>query len=133
MPYGVTAQYPTAIVSSFTTHVNQTEIIDASHPNLLQAEVQAIETTLGITPENSGNFTTTLSVNGSGSTSPSISTYVYTGYTTFNTFSDRVTNVENLAATAYAATSGIATVSSTVTTHTTLISNLSAISSMGGY
>ena len=40
------ATYPNS-VQVFTTHINTTEVIDAAHPNLIQDEVIAIESTLG--------------------------------------------------------------------------------------
>ena len=43
------ASYPSS-VKAFTTHVNVTEVIDAGHPNSIQDEVIAIESTLGTTP-----------------------------------------------------------------------------------
>lgn len=43
------ALYPSAI-RSFTTKANTLDIIDASHPNLLQDEVVAIENILGVNP-----------------------------------------------------------------------------------
>lgn len=43
------ASYPNS-VKAFTTHVNVTEVIDAGHPNSIQDEVVAIESTLGTTP-----------------------------------------------------------------------------------
>jgi hypothetical protein len=43
------ASYPSS-VKAFTTHVNVTEVIDAGHPNSIQDEVVAIESTLGTTP-----------------------------------------------------------------------------------
>lgn len=46
----MSAAYPGAI-KTFATHVNLTEIVDASHPNDLQAEVVAIESTLGLNPQ----------------------------------------------------------------------------------
>lgn len=55
------ASYPSQI-ASFPTHVNITEIIDASHPNNIQSEVVAIESTIGVdptistTPSSSGTF-----------------------------------------------------------------------------
>lgn len=55
------ASYPSSI-RAFTTKVNITEIIDASHPNSLQEEVVAIQTAIGInpgtstTPSSSGTF-----------------------------------------------------------------------------
>ena len=57
------ASYPSS-VRVFSTHVNVTEIIDAGHPNSLQDEVVAIETTLGTSPNvstapsSSGTFNT---------------------------------------------------------------------------
>ena len=44
------AYYPGNIKSDFTTKVNNTDLVDASHPNLLQNEVIAIETYLGVNP-----------------------------------------------------------------------------------
>lgn len=41
--------YPSGLVA-FSTHVNTTELIDASHPNNIQGEVLAIETAVGTTP-----------------------------------------------------------------------------------
>jgi hypothetical protein len=58
------ASYPSAI-ALFPTHVNITEIIDASHPNNIQGEVVAIQTELGLnpatstTPSPSGTFVAT--------------------------------------------------------------------------
>jgi hypothetical protein len=55
------ASYPSQI-ASFPTHVNITEIIDASHPNNIQSEVVAVEATIGVdptistTPSPSGTF-----------------------------------------------------------------------------
>ena len=43
------ASYPSS-VKVFPTHVNVTEVIDASHPNIIQAEVSAIESAVGTTP-----------------------------------------------------------------------------------
>lgn len=45
----MTASYPSS-VKVFTTHVNVTEVIDAGHPNTIQDEVVAIESTIGTTP-----------------------------------------------------------------------------------
>lgn len=53
------AAYPSS-VKVFTTHVNVTEVIDAGHPNTIQDEVVAIESTLGVTP----NLSTTPSPSG---------------------------------------------------------------------
>jgi hypothetical protein len=44
------AYYPGNIKTDFTTKVNNTDIVDASHPNILQDEVIAIETYLGVNP-----------------------------------------------------------------------------------
>ena len=46
------ASFPSSIITTatFTPKVNTVDIIDASHPNLLQDEVIAIETALGTTP-----------------------------------------------------------------------------------
>jgi hypothetical protein len=43
------AYYPSS-VASFSTHLNITEIIDASHPNSIQTEVVATQTAIGTTP-----------------------------------------------------------------------------------
>lgn len=55
----MTATYPASIVS-YSTKVNVVDVIDASHPNLLQDEVEAIESILGINP----NISTTPSSGG---------------------------------------------------------------------
>lgn len=58
------ASYPSAI-RVFSAKVNITDIVDASHPNSVQEEVVAIQTTLGVlpatstTPSASGTFTAT--------------------------------------------------------------------------
>ena len=71
------AVYPGAI-RSFTTKVNNIDIIDAAHPNVLQEEVVAIESILGVNPQ--------------------ISTAPTTGWigisTTFATVSERLANIE---------------------------------------
>jgi hypothetical protein len=60
----VPASYPSSI-RVFSTKVNITDIVDASHPNSVQEEVVAIQTTLGVlpatstTPSASGTFTAT--------------------------------------------------------------------------
>lgn len=60
----MTATYPTG-VASFIAKVNVSDVIDASHPNTLQEEVVAIESTLGTepnrstTPSPSGTFNAT--------------------------------------------------------------------------
>lgn len=59
------AVYPGAI-KSFTTKVNNTEIIDAAHPNVIQEEVVAIETTLGTNPALSTANASTAVYNNSG-------------------------------------------------------------------
>lgn len=127
------ATYPSAIVTSFTTHVNSTEIVDASHPNLIQAEVVAIESTLGVTPNISGPFSITRTVSSVGSTSPDISTYVYKAGSTFGSMTDRVTNVENLAATAYSLAAGLSGTTGTLTSVSTALDNLYKINLLGGF
>lgn len=72
------AVYPGSI-RNFTTKANTVDTIDASHPNLLQEEVTAIESTLGINPN--------LSTTGSGA---------YTNVaTSYATVSSRLANIEN--------------------------------------
>jgi putative lipoic acid-binding regulatory protein len=71
--------YPTS-VKYFPTHVNTTEVIDASHPNLIQAEVVAIETTLGTSPN--------------VSTSPSSSGTFQSTSTEFTDVNGRLANIE---------------------------------------
>lgn len=73
------ASYPSS-VKVFPTHVNVTDIIDAGHPNTIQEEVVAVESTLGITP--------------SLSTTPSPSGTFNGTATTFATVSARIANVE---------------------------------------
>jgi len=74
------ASYPSGIVttSTFTIKANTLDIIDASHPNLIQEEVIAIETALGTNPAQS--------TNGSG-------TYV-SAATPFGTVNARLNNHE---------------------------------------
>jgi hypothetical protein len=73
------ASYPSS-VKVFTTKVNTTQVIDASHPNSVQDEVIAIESTLGTAP----NLSTTPSSGGSfNATSNS-----------FSTVSARLANIE---------------------------------------
>ena len=75
----MTATYPASIVS-YTTKVDVTDVIYASHPNLLQDEVVAIESILGVTP----NISTTPSSGGTfNATSNS-----------FGTVSARLANIE---------------------------------------
>ena len=71
------AVYPSGIVS-FTSKANTIDIIDASHPNLIQAEIIAIETILGVAPNQSSN--------GSG-------TYVSSA-TAWATLNARLNNIE---------------------------------------
>jgi hypothetical protein len=58
------ASYPTSI-RVFTTKTNVTDVVDASHPNSVQEEVVAIQSTLGASPQvstapsPSGTFTAT--------------------------------------------------------------------------
>jgi len=75
----MTATYPASIVS-YTTKVNVVDTIDASHPNLLQDEVIAIESILGVTP----NLSTAPSSGG---------TFTATS-TSFGTVSARLANIE---------------------------------------
>lgn len=73
------ASYPLS-VRPFTTKVNVLDIIDAAHPNSLQEEVVAIESTIGLNP--------------ALSTSPSpTGTFVSTS-TQFNTLIQRLANLE---------------------------------------
>lgn len=73
------ASYPTNIKSFGTPHVNNTEIVDASHPNAIQDEVVAVESTLGVTP--------------ALSTVATASGWVNNG-TDFGTVSARLANIE---------------------------------------
>lgn len=79
------ATYPDNLVS-FTTKVDNVDAVLASHPNLIQGEVVAIEQTIGTSPTISA-----LSINriaGTGSFNPTpIST-------TFSTVKERISNVE---------------------------------------
>lgn len=73
------AAYPSS-VKVFTTHVNVTEVIDAGHPNTIQDEVVAIESTLGVTP----NLSTTPNPSGT-----------FTGTSTsYSNVSARLANIE---------------------------------------
>jgi hypothetical protein len=58
------ASYPTSI-AGFLDKVNIVDIIDASHPNSIQSEVIAIETTLGTEPNRSTTPSTSGTFNGS--------------------------------------------------------------------
>jgi hypothetical protein len=71
------ATYP-GTVRTFTTKVNNIDVIDASHPNVLQEEVVAIETTLGVNPQVSSGLS---------------GTYISAG-TTFANVSARLDNIE---------------------------------------
>jgi hypothetical protein len=73
------ASYPSS-VKVFPTHVNVTEVIDAGHPNTIQDEVVAVETTLGVLP--------TLSTAPSSSGTFNGTSYLY------DTVSARIANVE---------------------------------------
>lgn len=52
------AVYPGA-VRVFTTKVNNVDIIDAAHPNVIQEEVVAIQSILGLNPQTSSGLTGT--------------------------------------------------------------------------
>lgn len=73
------ASYPSS-VRVFTTKTNITDVIDASHPNFLQEEVVAIESTIGVNP--------------SVSTSPSSSGTFNATSTTFASIAARLANIE---------------------------------------
>jgi predicted transcriptional regulator len=73
------ASYPNSL-ATFTTKVNSTDTVDAAHPNLIQAEVVAIETAIGQNPQVgtiSSSFVSTLPLG--------------TDYTTLN---GRLANIE---------------------------------------
>jgi hypothetical protein len=130
--------YPSSIVTTFTNHQNNVDIIDSSHPNNIQYEVVAIESTLGITPNTTGKFGKNtqgafLPINSAGSSSPDVTSYIYTALSTFGTVSDRVTNAEALANLAYYTASGVSAVATTAATATLNIDNLYKINLMGGY
>ena len=72
------AVYPTQIVS-FQDHADFTSTILAAHPNVIHAEVEAIQETLGINPKTS--------------TSPT-SSDSYVPATTFSTVNARLANIE---------------------------------------
>jgi len=65
------ASYPSQI-ATFPTHVNITEIIDASHPNNIQGEVVAIESTLGVDPVTSTTPSPSGTFNGTSTTFSSV-------------------------------------------------------------
>ena len=73
------ASYPASTVV-FTTKQNIVDIVDASHPNIIQEEIVAIESTLGVSP----NLSTTPSASGS---------FVATS-TSFASVSARLANLE---------------------------------------
>lgn len=73
------ASYPLA-VRPFSNKTNVLDIIDASHPNSLQEEVVAIESTIGLNPA----LSTTPSPTG---------TFISTS-TQFNTLNQRLANIE---------------------------------------
>lgn len=73
------ASYPASTVV-FTTKQNIVDIVDASHPNIIQDEIVAIESTLGVSP----NLSTTPSPSGS---------FVATS-TSFANVSARLANLE---------------------------------------
>jgi hypothetical protein len=75
----VAASYPSS-VRVFTTKSNISDVVDASHPNFLQEEVVAIESTIGVSP----NVSTTPSPSG---------TFVATS-TSFTTVALRLANIE---------------------------------------
>lgn len=66
------ASYPSS-VKVFTTKVNTTQVIDASHPNSVQDEVVAIENTLGTSPNVSTTPSPSGSFNGTSNTFGSVS------------------------------------------------------------
>lgn len=75
------ASYP-GTLRAFVTHVNTTEVVDASHVNDLQAEVVAIETYMGLNPHVS-------------SASGGSSLGAWSGASrTYQSLADRVANVE---------------------------------------
>lgn len=73
------ATYPSQI-SSFPTHVNLIEIIDASHPNNIQTELVAVETTLGTNPATS--------------TTPNPAGTFTSSSTAYTSIKDRLANIE---------------------------------------
>lgn len=73
------ASYPSQ-VRPFTTKQNVVDTVDASHPNSLQEEVVAIETTLGLNPQQS--------------TSPNPSSTFNAASNNFGTVSARMANLE---------------------------------------
>ena len=54
------ASYPNNLVG-FTRVADNVDSVEASHVNLVYAEVEALETTLGVTPEIASNFSGTFS------------------------------------------------------------------------
>jgi hypothetical protein len=78
------ASYPNS-VQVFSTHLNTVEIIDAAHPNLLQAEVVAIESALGSAADGTDPRLS--------QTVTSASTWSPTA-TTYTTVAERLNNIE---------------------------------------
>lgn len=134
----MTAAYPASIITTFTTHQNNVDLIDSSHPNVIQDEVLAIETTLGTIPSTSGKFgiktgSTFLPINTTGTSNPDITSYIYAGLTTFGTVSDRVTNVEGLAYLAYTTASTVPAITTQGNATQLAAENLYKINVMGGF
>lgn len=82
-----TAHYPASIVNFGADHADYTDVIYAAHPNAIQAEVVALETTLGVSPTVSTNPAPT------GTWTPGV---------TFSTISARLANIEQGVSTALA-------------------------------
>jgi len=78
------ASYPNS-VQVFSTHLNTVEVIDAAHPNLLQAEVVAIESALGSAADGTDPRLS--------QTVTSASTWSPTA-TTYTTVAERLNNIE---------------------------------------
>lgn len=96
------AVYPGA-VRLFTTKVNNIDIIDAAHPNVIQEEVVAIQNVLGVNPQISSGLSGT-----------------YTSVSTeFGSVSERLDNIEKGITgdthTQYLKTAGGSTITSTST------------------
>ena len=73
------ASYPSSI-RVFTTKTNVTDVVDASHPNSVQEEVVAIQSTLGASPQ--------------VSTAPSPSGTFTATSTSFSSLAARLANIE---------------------------------------
>jgi hypothetical protein len=78
------ASYPNS-VQVFSTHLNTVEVIDASHPNLIQAEVVAIESALGSAASGT-DPRLSQTVTSSSTWSPTATTYT--------TVAERLNNIE---------------------------------------